>query len=468
MGGNGFEMTVRRLFDVARLATGDDRDAEEAVRAAVWAGHLARGRVPPGPRAAVWLFGALRVELMERLEPERTLPEPEPVDPDDPLDAITAQLWDATRSLSVVDRVVLALHLRSGLAADDLARVLGVRPRHAYRLTTAARTRAVSALLPLVPTGASPLSLLSGTPRVAIPPGLETPALLQPGPEPVRPLKIGRGGFPGPRIVPFVRAPSLALLVALLVVIAAFALVATANRGGSRAAQVATDGSVPLGSSTVTTSDRTTTTAAPEHGLLSISATTVDLGVESTYAPFYVANDGVAPLDWTATADTTALVILPTNGTLAPGARARVDITLIRDRAGEGDFRHEVALAAAEAGAGSVLVAATIEHPPVIAGVALDPETLVMGNCAGADESTLAVTATDESGVAGVALEWQQAEGQPTASALELGGDGLWYGTIGPVKDVADVAWSVTAVDTRGNRATLDGQFLPVTPCAPE
>jgi hypothetical protein len=48
---------------------------------------------------------------------------------------------------------------------------------------------------------------------------------------------------------------------------------------------------------------------------------------------------------------------------------------------------------------------------------------------------------------------------------LELGGDGLWYGTIGPVEDVADVAWSVTAVDTRGNRATLDGQFLPVTPC---
>ena len=219
----------------------------------------------------------------------------------------------------------------------------------------------------------------------------------------------------------------------------------------------------------VTTTTTTTTAPAVVPPQLVVETPLLAYGARGTTAELHLTNGGGGGLDWSIATGHTALTASPAGGSLAPGGAATITVTLNRAAAPEGEFTQSVAITARSAGdgrslpGGATTASATVEHVPVITGLATDRPRLVFGSASPCSTTRATAQVADESSV-GVVLSWRQGSGTVTESPMASGGAGGYSATIGPVLTPSggNITWWVTATDSRGNRTQSPNQTLPV------
>lgn len=215
----------------------------------------------------------------------------------------------------------------------------------------------------------------------------------------------------------------------------------------------------------------TTTTASPPQAAphLVLDTSRVDFGAAATSAVLRFTNGGGQAMEWTVESAHAAVTVLLPAGTLQAGGQAELSVLLDRASAAEGDFRATLSIrgratsGGAEVAGVTAVVAAVVEHPPVVGDLATAmPRIVFASSVCGSTRATAAVS--DESAVT-VVLTWRQNLGPTTEVSMTAEAGGRYGATIGPVPSPGggDVTWYVTATDGRGNRARTAPQTLPVT-----
>ncbi len=423
------------------------------------------------------------------------------------------------------DQLVLELSVRQGLQGADLAAALGVTPEQSYTLVHRMRDRVERSLGAVVVAKAgrkdcadladilkgwdgeftvllrkrvarhieacatcertrkkaAPLVLLGAAPAFAAPPSLRDTIMGKVGSAPTTPYQFDAdGGFP--RVLRRLRLPAVLSVAAsaLLLGVGGGAIAATALNddppavaapADSVATSVAEPGStvpstpLPSTSSTdaasTTTSTNPSTTVAPTPGALALSVTVVDLGADLASAPVEVRNTGGQALAWSAGGDLAPFTLVGNGGTVEPGAAQVLTITLNRTPLAEGTIQRTVTVVDGAGGSAQVVVKARVERPPLLE---VDGPEGDFPSCQWSPFPGVYVNWSDESGVTELlTVEWTGP--QQGSSELEVTEPGFSEGQIlvrKPSLGVYD--YVVTAVDTRGNVATWDGQF-EITPC---
>lgn len=199
-----------------------------------------------------------------------------------------------------------------------------------------------------------------------------------------------------------------------------------------------------------------------QPGVLQLLTSAIDLGATATESPLRFRNGGAGPLRWSLTANTPGLSVLPTDGSLPPGATATVTVRLDRATVPEGAFTGSVRLVADRQR--DVPVAAAQERPPVLTGAAaLAPWLVPSSPC---DRARAVVTVTDESPVT-VTLSWGFPGGLRHIVPM-AGAGGSYSALLGPVALAGTVRWWVSATDQRGNTGRSPDRMLEVrAPGAP-
>jgi hypothetical protein len=101
--------------------------------------------------------------------------------------------------------------------------------------------------------------------------------------------------------------------------------------------------------------------------------------------------------------------------------------------------------------------------PPNISGAGASPPRINTVQCGDPSTSTASATVTDDKGVQSVTVSWS---GAGTGSAgMSRDGD-VWSGSIGTFTEPGSVEWTITATDAAGNRSSLTGGKITVSPCA--
>lgn len=218
---------------------------------------------------------------------------------------------------------------------------------------------------------------------------------------------------------------------------------------------------------TTTTTVPPTTTAPP--AALSLSAGSIDFGTTRNSSAITLTNTGGQPVDWTSLTGPTGFrsspspySAQPSSGTLAPGARVDVVVSIDRTWPTEGPLARQRLTFAGSGTSASLDLDGTIARPPQI-DVALPPATLCP-IVVGAGDNSLVATAsiTDES--LPITALWQinGPNGSRAANLTQRRSD--WYASVsldfdgeqGP--DIGLFTWTISAADAFGNRASVSGQ----------
>jgi hypothetical protein len=187
----------------------------------------------------------------------------------------------------------------------------------------------------------------------------------------------------------------------------------------------------------------------------------VDLGAGRSSATLTLRDGGGAPLSWTATASAAWLHLAPAAGRLDGGGAALLGVTVDRAALPEGTATGEVAVAWSGGPARRAAVRLTVERPPALSGLSAAPDPISTRGCP-QDTALAQATVRDESGVAGVVLEWG---GRRVAMTRRQGA--VYAARLGPVAQPGTVTWRVVATDARGNRASAAGPPVRVQQCIP-
>ena len=421
------------------------------------------------------------------------------------------------------DQLVLELSVRQGLQGAELAAALGVTPEQSYTLVHRMRERVERSLGAVVVARAgrkdcpaladilrgwdgeftvlirkrvarhieqcetcehtrrkaAPLALFGAAPAFAAPPFLRDRIMgsLGSGPTPTYRFD-GDGGFP--RVLRRFRYPAiLTVIVAALVIgVGTGAILAsTLDEGPVDPADetvVVTEPPetvvITLDPTTSTTAQPTTTapettppstTAPAAPGLMVVTTGLVDLGANTTSAPVSIRNDGGLPFTWQATGSATPFALVGNGGTVQPGETQVLTVSLNRANLAEGNYERVITI---DDGAGhttDVTLRARVERPPVLD---VDGPTGVYYACQWSPNPKVYVLFTDETGVsAPLTLQWTgQQSGQVTLLTSQ---PGVADGPLAVRRpDVGDYEYTITAVDVRGNTATVTLTFR-IDPC---
>lgn len=429
--------------------------------------------------------------------------------------ALRELVWDAAAGLADRDRALLDLHLRQGLEGAELGEAMGTTAANAYVLLNRLRAqveRSLGALLiarlgrdncpdlatvlagwdgsfsvlvrkrvarhvdncavcaVLRRTTVSPWALLATVPVFAAPAALRdrvldvqlvawtgpaagstAAAAVLPAPE------RRRGGW-----LADARLTALVGVIAFLLILGSTVRWALADvdpaapLAADRTAAVApTLTPLPAVSPTGSTSPTDPPTSiAPGPAVLTVSATSVDLGRRATTARVTVGNTGGSPLAWTASTNASWLRLSPSAGSLDPDATTGLILSADRRRLPEG---HSTAPVVISGGGQSrtVTVVADQERPPVVG----RPTTAADPSC----QVPVSVSVQDESRLASVTLFWSGPGGK--GQVAMTGGKGTWSAEIGPVNVGGTYTMYAVARDVRGNSATGPARSISVNPC---
>ncbi len=523
-----YDRYADRLYDYCASILHDRHEAEDAVHDAFVTASQRIGQLRDPDRLRPWLYAVCRTtalgraRLRSRMVPTEevgaVIPAPVPADPVEQGD-LQRLVWDAAEGLAPQDKAVLFLHLRQGLSGQELADALEVSAHHANVRLSRVRglvERSLTVLLVgrlgrrdcaeldallagwdgrLDPrmrkrvarhidgcdvceerrrTVVSPLGLLALTPIVPAPTDLRDRVLTSVGAPPGGAGGTdAAGGGAGWRR----RLPLLAAVAAVVVAV----LLALALRPGGSEPDLAATGST----TTTSTPETSTTTAATSSTTEPPSSTTTavapvplarlavqsgpqDLGTSATEATIVFTNDGGEAMAWTATVELPGATATPAGGTLAPGERAQVVVTVDRAPLPEGSFGGSLVVAGRQAAgggsAGSARVAITgqVRRVPVIGASAADRSFIGVAGPTFCRESDVRAAVTDESDLT-VVLRWTGGGASGTSTTPMALDGGEWVATLGPPTDDVDITWWIQATDalgatTRGANHVLDVQ----------
>jgi hypothetical protein len=234
------------------------------------------------------------------------------------------------------------------------------------------------------------------------------------------------------------------------------------------AAEITTTTTPEPATTTTTVPAPVTTVATPVAStgpLLRLPATSLAFGATSTAEALEIANDGDAPLSWTAGASPDIFSVTPATGRVAPGATVRATVRLNRPAAAEGRVEGVVRVDS-DGGRRDVRLTASVTHAPVVANVIIDNPRLARSPCS-VDPTSAAVSATvtDETGVAAVVLRWRDATGAAGSRALVASRDGTYSGRLGPFTAPGTVTWWIEATDQLGATGRSSDRTATVAPC---
>lgn len=421
------------------------------------------------------------------------------------------------------DQLVLELSVRQGLQGAELAAALGVTAEQSYTLVHRMRERVERSLGAVVVARAgrkdcpaladilrgwdgeftvlirkrvarhieqcetcertrrkaAPLALFGAAPAFAAPPFLRDRIMGSLGSAPDPGYRFdGDGGFP--RVLRRFRFPAvLAVVVAALVVgVGTGALLATALDDGPADPSDETVVTTTVPETVVVTLDPTTsstepptttaptttlppTTAPPVPGQMVVTTGLVDLGAEATSAPVSIRNDGGQPFTWQATGSAGPFALVGNGGTVQPGDTQVLTVSLNRTNLAEGTYERSITIDDGAGHTAAVTLRARVEHPPVLD---VDGPEGVFYACQWSPNPKVYVQFSDESGVTTpLTLEWTGPQtGQVTLATSQ---PGLADGPLAVRRpDVGDYEYTITAVDVRGNTATVTLTFR-IDPC---
>ncbi len=139
-----YDAFATRIFDFCRSILRDDADAADAAQDTFVIAHQKLDTLRDPTKLRPWLYAIARRNSLARIEQRRRVVvnsqvadvTDERVELDGGLDErdAAALVWDAAGALSPKDRLVLDLHLRHGLAGQELADSLEVTRQNAYGL----------------------------------------------------------------------------------------------------------------------------------------------------------------------------------------------------------------------------------------------------------------------------------------------------------------------------------------------
>lgn len=438
--------------------------------------------------------------------------------------ALRQLVWDASAGLADRDRALLDLHLRQGLEGAELAEAIGSSASNAYVMLNRLRAqvdRSIGALLiarlgrddceeldelladwdggfsPLVRKRVarhvdgcdtcserrrrmvSPWMLLAGVPMFAAPLALrdrvvddtELVAYKSPGGQaPDEWVGGGGGASVGGRRWGAAQVTTTAAALLALAVMAAVLLWPDADDADApTAADLAPTAAVtpgppaqplspaPAGPTTPSQSPEPTPSSSPSPsqapGTIAVSTRTIDLGRTASTGSFGIANVGDLPVLYQVSSRTPWLGVEPIGGKLDGQGGRRVDLRVDRGALGEGRATGSVVVNW-DGGSAVVRVHVTEERPPVVGSPAVPPGS----SC----DVTVTVSATDQSGVAGVTLAWSGPSGPGTTAMSRA--NAAWSATI-HVPIGGSFTFRATATDSRGNTGTGPATTVDIDPC---
>jgi hypothetical protein len=203
--------------------------------------------------------------------------------------------------------------------------------------------------------------------------------------------------------------------------------------------------------------------AAP-GGQLSVESTPVDFGARGDQAQLTIANTGREPLVFETRAAVAWLSFASGEGTLDPGTRAVVSISLDRSQAPEGAADSEIRVQS-NGGSAVVPVRAVVERAPEVSSAQATPQSVVVRRCEGSTPAQVRAAIVEESGVGAVELHWARPGTAQQVTPMSAEGGASYLGTLGPFDSPGDVRWWVSAVDIRNNRSASAPQALRVGSC---
>ena len=204
-------------------------------------------------------------------------------------------------------------------------------------------------------------------------------------------------------------------------------------------------------------------TAAP-GGRLTVDATPVDFGPNSSQAEVRITNSGREPLVFEARAAVPWLSFGRPEGTLDPGASVVVSALLDRSRAPEGAADSEIRIQS-NGGSAVVPVRAVVERAPEVSNVEATPQTVAVRRCPGSTPAQVRAAIVEESGLGAVELHWARPGMAEQVSPMSNEGQASYLGALGPFDTPGDVRWWVSAVDIRNNRVATAPLVLHVSGC---
>ena len=496
-----------RLFDFAHSMLRQREDAEDAVADSFVLVAERLGQLREPDRLRPWLYAIVRSECLRRLKARKRVAyggEDQLVDMADTSmtpDAEAEQsmlrdlVWDASAGLADRDRAMLDLHLRQGLEGAELGEAMGVTASNAYVMLNRLKTqveRSLGALLiarlgrddcddldgilvdwdglfsPLIRKRVarhvddcdvcsdrrrrivSPLALLAGVPLVAAPLSLRDRVVdhtqLVAYSEPSTSFMKRRRNQAG-------------AAAAAAALIAGSALLWP---GGSDdptttvASEQATSTTPPPTASPTPTSDPTDGLLA---GTITVSTQVIDLGRTRSSASVRLTNTGDQTRTYPVSTSKPWLTVSPASGPLPPGGSADVQVTADRSGLPEGPAIGALSITW-DGGSAPVAVRLTqTQEPPTVGRPRLGASACGFGG----RTVKVSATASDESGLDSVVLQWAGPSGPGKATMTPAGS--AWSGVMGPFPVGGKVTVSVTATDEQGNATTGPSTTTNVDPC---
>ncbi|WP_156994134.1 BACON domain-containing protein [Pseudonocardia acaciae] len=352
-------------------------------------------------------------------------------DEDEEDDVPRAALARAVGELGRLDRALLTLHLRHGLDATEVGRIVGLPARRAAGRLRTLGTRLAPKLEPLLRARLAadhPEPLRAAVPLAVPPRSLRTRVLRETA------LMSAHEGLPRPRT----RAAWTWTVACVLVVVTGTALFVQRNM--ERKPMVAV-------------------TFGPSFEL-TLSTTVIDLGAAESTATVTLSNTGATPSAWRAVPADPWLKVTPASGVLA--GNTTQELTVVADRGAvphEGDARTRLGVGTADGqGQVDVTVALRQERPPVITNAGASATRIGGYGCP--TVSVITATVRDESPPVRVVLVGPGQRSQP----MQANGD-TYTGRLGSGSG-ANIVWQVTATDSRGNTATGPPRVITYGDCA--
>jgi RNA polymerase sigma factor (sigma-70 family) len=523
-----YDRYADRLHDYCASILHDRHEAEDALHDAFVTASQRIDQLRDPDRLRPWLYAICRTSALARARRRtRAVPTEDTgamtVAPElpDPVEAADLQrlVWDAAEGLAPQDKAVLYLHLRHGLTGEALGEALEVPAHHANVRLSRVRglvERSLTVLLVgrlgrrdcpeldallagwdgrLDPrlrkrvarhidgcevceerrrTVVSPLGLLAAMPIVPAPPDLRDRVLTSVGTRPDG--AGGSGGSGGGAASAWGRR---LLVVGAIAAVIAGAVVALALRpGGLEPEEVA----VTAFTTTTTEAPTSTTTLAPTSTTAPPTSTTVaptvtaarlvvrtgaqDLGASTTEAIVTFANEGGAPLAWTAGVELPGALAVPAAGTLAPGATTQVSVRVDRPALPEGSFGGTLVLEGwaadgSDAGTARVGITGQVRRAPAIGDTAADRDFIGTLGPALCRQSEVRADVTDESPLT-VVLRWSGGGASGTSSLPMARRGGEWVATLGPPTEAVDITWWIVATDALGTTSRGPDRVLDV------
>ncbi|WP_261570606.1 hypothetical protein [Frankia gtarii] len=210
----------------------------------------------------------------------------------------------------------------------------------------------------------------------------------------------------------------------------------------------------------------------PTGSVLTVSATTVDLGPVDSVWRLDLRGEGTAPVDVAVGVSPAWLAVVPDRPRVNPGADVPLVITLDRSVAPPGRVDVTVPVSARNGvGGADVRITASVDGPPRILSVVAAPDRVSRAGCpsaAGVAQATVTVTALDETGIFAVELTAVLPGGRTTTESLSLGqatgNRSTWTGQLASAQDPGTINYTATVTDLEGRRAQSPGSLV-VLPC---